>query len=83
MEEDIMICNQKYLYKINLETGADVARFNRICSHMDGKVMLVSGNRRINAKSFLGVHLARMAWDEIFVESDNDCYFELRDFIAE
>ncbi|MBO5778935.1 MAG: hypothetical protein J6R82_05155 [Clostridia bacterium] len=78
-----MICNQKYLYKINLDTGADVARFNRIASHISGKVMLVSGNRRLNAKSFLGVHLARMAWDEIWVECDSDCYFELREFIAE
>lgn len=78
-----MIINQKYLYKINLDTGADVTRFNRICSHMSGKVTLVSGNKRINAKSLLGVTLAKMAWDEIWVEADNDCYFELRDFMAE
>lgn len=78
-----MICNHQYRYKINLETGRDVARFNRICSHMEGKILLVSGNRRLNAKSFLGVHLARMTWDEIFVESDRDCYFELRDFMAD
>lgn len=78
-----MICNHKYLYKIHLETGSDVARFNRICARMEGRVLLVSHDRRLNAKSFLGVHLARMTWDEIFVESDYDCYFELREFMAD
>lgn len=78
-----MICNSKYLYKINLDTGSDVAKFNRIASRMQGKVTLVSGNKRLNAKSILGVHLARVAWDEIWVESEYDCYFEFRDFMAE
>jgi hypothetical protein len=78
-----MICNQKYLYRINVDTGTDVARFNRIASHMSGRVMLVSSNHRLIAKSFLGVHLARIAWDEIWVECDSDCYFEFREFIAE
>ena len=78
-----MIINQKYLYKIHLDTGADVTRFNRLASHMSGKVTLVSGNKRINAKSLLGVTLAKMTWNEIWVESDNDCYFEFRDFMAE
>ena len=31
----------------------------------------------------LGVAMAKMAWDEIWVETENDCYFELRDFMAE
>ena len=78
-----MIINQNYLYKIHLDTGADVTRFNRIASHLSGKVSLVSKNKRINAKSLLGVAMAKMAWDEIWVESDNDCYFEFRDFMAE
>lgn len=78
-----MICNSKYLYKINLDTGSDVAKFNRIASHLEGKISVVSGNKRINAKSILGVHLARVAWDEIWVESDYDYYFEFRDFMAE
>lgn len=82
-EERKMICNSKYLYKINLDTGADVAKFNRIASHLEGKVSVVSGNKRINAKSILGVHLARVAWDEIWVECDYDYYFEFREFMAE
>ena len=36
-----------------------------------------------HAKSFLGVHLARMAWNEIYVETDFDCYFDFEKFICE
>ncbi|MGM9637737.1 MAG: HPr family phosphocarrier protein [Eubacteriales bacterium] len=78
-----MICNGKYLYKINLVTGSDVAEFVKIASHIDGKVWLVCGDKRLSAKSILGVHLARMAWNEIYVESENDCFFELRKFIED
>lgn len=78
-----MVCNGRYLYKINLVTGSDVLEFVKIASHIDGKVWLVSGNKRLSAKSVLGVHLARMAWNEIYVESDTDCFFELRRFIEE
>ena len=76
-----MICNGKYLYKINLVTGSDVNEFVRIASHLEGRVCLVSGGKRLSAKSILGVHLARMTWNDIYVESDNDCSFELRRFI--
>lgn len=78
-----MVCNGRYLYRINLVTGSDVLEFVKIASHIDGKVWLVSGNKRLSAKSVLGVHLARMAWNEIYVESDTDCFFELRRFIEE
>lgn len=78
-----MVCNGRYLYRINLVTGSDVLEFVKIASHINGKVWLVSGNKRLSAKSVLGVHLARMAWNEIYVESDTDCFFELRRFIEE
>ncbi len=78
-----MVCNGRYLYRINLVTGSDVLEFVRIASHIDGKVWVVSGDKRLSAKSILGVHLARMAWNEIYVESETDCFFELRKFIEE
>lgn len=78
-----MICNGRYLYKINLVTGSDVNEFVRIASQIEGKVWLVCGNRRLSAKSALGVHLARVAWNEIYVESETNCFFELRKFIEE
>ncbi len=72
----------KYLYKVEISTNADVVEFNRIATRFQGKVYLVNGNRRLNAKSFLGIHLAKMAWSEIYIESDENCYFEFRKFIV-
>ncbi len=73
----------KYLYKVELVTNSDVLEFNKIATQFKGKVYLVNGNKRLNAKSFLGVHLAKIAWDEIYIESDENCYFDFRKFIAE
>lgn len=72
----------KYLYKIELHTTADVIEFNRFATRFAGKIYLVNGNKRLNAKSFLGVHLAKMAWNEIYIESEENCYFEFRKFIV-
>jgi hypothetical protein len=80
-----MICNQKYLYKIELVTTADVMKFNRIATRCPGSVAIVNGTngkKKLNAKSYLGVHLARMAWNEIYVETDFDSYFEFEKFIC-
>ena len=46
-----MICNNKYLYKIELVTAADVLEFVRIATKCGYPVTLVNGNRRLNAKS--------------------------------
>ena len=76
-----MICNNKYLYKIELVTAADVLEFVRIATKCCYPVTLVNGNRRLNAKSILGVSMARAAWDEMYVETDFNCYFEFEKFI--
>lgn len=76
-----MICNSKYIYKIELTTANDVLEFNRIATKCPGNVTLINGKHRLNAKSFLGVHLARMTWNEIFVETDFNCYFDFSKFI--
>lgn len=81
-----MICNSKYLYKIELVTASDVAEFNKIATKCPGNVYIVNGEngkKKLNAKSFLGVHLARMVWNEIYVETDFDCYFDFEKFICE
>jgi len=72
----------KYLYKIELHTTADVLEFNRAATRVRGKVYLVNGEKRLNAKSFLGVHLAKLAWNEIYVECEDNCRFEFRKFIV-
>ncbi len=75
--------SRKYLYKIELATNADVVEFNKAATRYHGKVHLVNGHKRLNAKSFLGVHLAKFAWDEIFVETEDNCYLEFRKFIVD
>ncbi len=76
-----MICNSKYLYKIELVTASDILEFTHIASKCPYNVAVVNGKHRLNAKSYLGVMLAKMSWDEIYVESDCDCYFEFEKFI--
>ena len=76
-----MICNNKYLYKIELATNADVIEFVRIATKCRGSVMLVNGRRRLNGKSILSVAMARVSWDEIYVETVTDCHFEFEKFI--
>lgn len=77
-----MICNSKFLYKIELVTASDVLEFNRIAIRCPGNVTLVNGRHRLNAKSYLSVHLARMTWNEMYVESDYDFFFEFQKFIV-
>ena len=70
-----------YRYRIALDTVADVVNFNKIANGIKGDVLLVGEDMRLNAKSFIGVHMARIAWDELYVESDTDCYNDLQKFI--
>lgn len=76
-----MICNSKYLYKVELVTTSDILQFTKIACKCKGDVLLVNGKHRLNAKSFLGVTLAKISWDEMYVETDFDCYFEFEKFI--
>ena len=71
----------KYLYKINLDTSADVSEFVRAASKIDGEVAILCGTKRLNAKSIFGVLYAKVAWDDIYVECEKDCWYDLRKFI--
>ena len=73
----------KYMYRVELVTGSDVLEFAKLASRAEGKVYVVSGDRRLSANSVLGVYLAKVAWNEIYVEADYDCYFDFRKFIVE
>ena len=72
----------QYRYKIRLESTADVIAFTKAAVGCLREVWLVNGHHRLSAKSYLGVALARLAWEEIYVESDYDCYFDFEKFIA-
>ena len=76
-----MICNNKYMYKVELVTSADVLGVVRIATKCSYPVWVVNGSRRLNAKSILGVTMARISWDEIYVEAEFNCYFEFEKFI--
>lgn len=73
---------QLYQYRVVLDTVSDVNLFNRLASTCKGEVYLVGENMKINAKSLLGAHMARVAWNELYVEADFDCYHLFQQFIA-
>ncbi len=70
----------RHLYKVNLDTAMSVSEFVKTVSALDGRISIVSSDKRINAKSILGVMYAKVAWDDIFVESENDIWWEIRKF---
>ena len=72
---------QTYQYRIVLDTVSDVNAFNRIASACPGEVYLVGEDMKINAKSLLGAHMARVAWDVLYVDADFDCYNAFERFI--
>ncbi len=72
---------QKYVYRIVLDTASDVNAFTAAASLCKGEVYLVGEHMKINAKSLLGVHMARVAWNELYVEADFDCYHVFEKFI--
>ncbi|MBE6626261.1 MAG: hypothetical protein E7628_03630 [Ruminococcaceae bacterium] len=76
-----MICNGKYLYAIELVTASDVIEFTRAAIKCPCDVTLVNGKHRLNGKSFLGVALAKVSWDEVYVETERDCYFAFEKFM--
>jgi len=80
-----MLTDGKYRYKIELVTTSDIAAFNRIAEQCRGNVTIVSGpdgRHRLSARSFLGVHLARLTWNDVYVETDFDCYHDFARFIC-
>ena len=81
MNNKIATTRLKYRYRIVLDTTADVLDFNRIATKIKADVLLVGEDLSLNAKSFVGVHMARIAWDELYVESDVDCYSHFQKFI--
>ena len=55
-----MSINGKYVYNITIDTMADARKLVDIATKISDKVLLQSGEKfRVNAKSFLGVVLAK------------------------
>lgn len=69
--------------KIRLDTYKEVSDFIAITSKLEGKITVTDNdNHRVNAKSLLGM-LYSLEFEELWVESKNDYYNELKDFIVE
>ena len=67
--------------KINLDTMSKINAFVSICSGLDCRVDLVDGSGyRVSAKSLIGA-IAATDWSEIFVESENDIYSHIWEFV--
>lgn len=75
----------QHRYRIELVTVSDIRRFVAIAGKCEGKVMLsVSDSFLINAKSLLGVMLAKnMDWNHLVLITEKDCYEDFKQFIAD
>ncbi len=77
-----MTAGNKFIYKVRLDSAADIYKFVKAAAECPYDVEVVSGRHRLNAKSYMGVMLAKTSWEEIYVTADSDCYFEFEDFIC-
>lgn len=75
----------EHRYRIELITVSDIRRFVNVASKCEGKVMLsVSDTFLINAKSLLGVMLAKnMDWNNLVLITEKDYYESFKPFIAD
>lgn len=80
-----MSVNGKYVYNISIDTMADAKKLVSIATKIKGKIVLQSGEKfRVNAKSFLGVVLAKkLNYNDLKIVMDEDHYREFEQFIAE
>lgn len=80
-----MSVNGKYVYSISIDTMADAKKLVSVATKIKGKVVLQSGEKfRVNAKSFLGVVLAKkLNYNDLKLVMDEDHYHEFEQFIAE
>ena len=82
--ENVLTEKIKYKYKVELDTMSDVREFVAAAAKCETKVILHAGSVCVNAKSMLGVALARkIDWNDLIIESDRDYYGEFRKFIVE
>lgn len=70
-------------YRIRLDTMTDVNRFVKIATKNKGRITLSDGEHfAVSGKSLLGA-MYTMEWDQVFCESENEIYYEIKDFIVD
>ncbi len=80
-----MSVNDKYVYRVEIDTMQDAKDMVAIATKLQGKLVLKSGTKfSVNAKSLLGVLLAKkLDWNDLKLEMDHDYYHEFEKYIVE
>lgn len=69
--------------KIRLDTMKDINDFVAATTKLPGKIVVTDNeDHRVNAKSLLGMVYA-LEFQEMYVESEENIYFAIRQFIVE
>jgi hypothetical protein len=69
--------------RINIDTLNKIYSFVRICENLGGDIRLVDGNGYcVSAKSLVGA-IATMDWSQVIVESEQDIYCHIKDFVED
>lgn len=70
--------------KIRLDTDSDAVRLVGIASGMKENITLTDGNGLcVSAKSLLGTMYVRFEFNEIWLETENEHFFDFKDFMVE
>ena len=69
--------------RIELITMTDVTEFVNAVSQVDGEVYLTDRHKsyKVSAKSQLAAMLASAEWKETWVESEVDCYEQIKKWV--
>ena len=72
-----------YHYNVELVTLSDIREFVSIAAAVNGTLKLTSTDDfSVNAKSFLGVILAKkLNWEKLTLVADHECYHEFQKFV--
>ena len=70
--------------RIRLETLSDINKFINIVTPLPGKIVVKNSDEDfiVNAKSIF-VMICAMNYDDLWLESENDTYSHIKDFIIE
>lgn len=70
--------------KIRLDTDSDAVRLVGIASRLKENITLTDGNGLcVSAKSLLGTMYVRFEFNEIWLETENEHFFDFKDFMVE
>lgn len=70
--------------KIRIDTDSDAVRLVGIASRLKENITLTDGNGLcVSAKSLLGTMYVRFEFSEIWLETENEHFFDFKDFVVE